>query len=55
MFVFMAVILNLAIEPGYLPNPSTPFPSEMIVDYVKAYKLKNDCNTIINNCNFNFQ
>jgi len=48
------IILNLAIEPGYLPNSSTPFPSEMIVDYVKAYKLKNDCNTIINNCNFNF-
>lgn len=48
------IILNLAIEPGYLPNSSTPFPSDMLVDYVKVYDLKNDCNTIINTCNYNF-
>lgn len=48
------IILNLAIEPSYLSNSSTPFPSEMLVDYVKVYDLKNDCNTIINTCNYNF-
>lgn len=26
----------------------------MLVDYVKVYDLKNDCNTLINACNFNF-
>ncbi len=48
------IILNLAIEPGYLPNSSTPFPSEMLVDYVKVYDLKNECTANINTCNFNF-
>lgn len=48
------IILNLAIEPDFLPNQSTPFPSDMLVDYVKVYDLKNDCNTIINACNYNF-
>jgi hypothetical protein len=32
----------------------TPFPSDMLVDYVKVYKLKTDCNTILNLCNYNF-
>lgn len=48
------IILNLSIETTYLPNYSTPFPSVMLVDYVKVYDLKNDCNTIINTCNYNF-
>lgn len=48
------IILNFAIEPRYLPNSSTPFPSDMLVNYVKVYKLINDCNTIINACNYNF-
>ena len=48
------IILNLAIEPGYLPNSSTPFPSNMYVDYVKVYELDNDCNTNLNVCNYNF-
>lgn len=48
------IILNLAIEPGYLPNSSTPFPSYMYVDYVKVYELDNDCNTNLNVCNYNF-
>jgi beta-glucanase (GH16 family) len=48
------IVLNLAIEPDYLPNASAPFPSSMLVDFVKVYKLKNDCNTVINTCNYNF-
>jgi len=48
------IILNFAIEPEYLPNSSTPFPSEMLVDYVKVYRLKKDCNTNISSCNFDF-
>lgn len=48
------IILNLAIEPGALPNSSTPFPSEMLVDYVRVYELKKDCNNFINSCNYDF-
>jgi beta-glucanase (GH16 family) len=42
------IILNFAIEPGYLPNSSTPFPSEMLVDYVKVHQLRNDCASNLN-------
>jgi len=33
------IILNLAIGGGYpgSPDSSTPFPSEMLVDYVRIY------------------
>lgn len=48
------IILNLAIEPWAPPNQTTPFPSEMLVDYVRVYELDNDCNTNINVCNYNF-
>ncbi len=48
------IILNFAIEPWALPNSSTPFPSEMLIDFVKVHKLKNDCNNNISNCSFNF-
>ena len=48
------IILNLAIEPGYLPNSSTPFPSHMYVNYVKVYSLRNDCDKYLNICNYNF-
>lgn len=26
----------------------------MLVDYVKVYQLKNDCETTLNVCNYNF-
>jgi beta-glucanase (GH16 family) len=48
------IILNLAIQPDYLPNSSTPFPSDMLVDYVKVYDLKKDCSNDLNVCNYNF-
>lgn len=48
------IILNLAVRPDVLPNHTTPFPSEMLVDYVRVYKLDNDCNTNMNVCNYNF-
>jgi len=47
-------ILNLAIEPGYLPPTSPSFTDYMYVDYVKVYDLNNDCNTTLNVCNYNF-
>lgn len=49
----ISIILNLAIEPGFLP-PLTSFQSNMYIDYVKVYDLKNDCNTVLNACNYNF-
>lgn len=48
------IILNFAIDPNTLPNQTTPFPSNMLVDHVKVYQLKNDCNTNLNVCNYNF-
>ena len=48
------IILNFAIYPDNLPNNTTPFPSEMLVDYVKVYQLKNDCSTNVYSCNFDF-
>jgi beta-glucanase (GH16 family) len=33
------VILNMAIEPGYPPNETTPFPSDVLIDHVKVYSL----------------
>lgn len=47
-------ILNLAIEPGYLPPTSPTFTDYMYIDYVKVYNLRNDCNTNMNVCNYNF-
>src|SRR5690554_2062138 len=47
-------ILNLAIEPGYLPPTSPTFTDYMYIDYVKVYDLRNDCNTNISFCNYNF-
>lgn len=48
------IILNFALEPWAPPNQSTPFPADMIVDYVKVYELRKDCGTIMNVCNYNF-
>ncbi len=46
------IILNLAL--GDLPNSSTPFPSEMLIDYVRVYDLKDDCSNAINSYNYDF-
>lgn len=48
------IILGIGIMPDVLPNQSTPFPSDMLIDFVKVYRLKNDCNTVLNVCNYNF-
>ncbi|MBL0912357.1 MAG: glycoside hydrolase family 16 protein [Bacteroidia bacterium] len=49
------LILNFALEPWTPPTASTPFPADMLIDYVRVYKLRNDCNTsIINACGYNF-
>jgi nucleoid-associated protein YejK len=48
------IILNVAIRDNLLPNETTVFPSEMWVDYVRVYSLKNDCNTLLNNCKIDF-
>jgi beta-glucanase (GH16 family) len=36
------IILNLAITPWTRPDETTPFPSEMHVDYVKVYQMEYD-------------
>jgi beta-glucanase (GH16 family) len=46
------IILNIAL--GDLPNSNTPFPSEMLIDYVKVYQLKEDCSNVINSYQYNF-
>lgn len=48
------IIFNLAVEPSHLPNSKTPFPSEMLVDYVQVYELKKDCNTKLEACHYDF-
>jgi beta-glucanase (GH16 family) len=49
------VFFNMAILSGnLLPNSTTPFPSNMYVDYVRVYKLNNDCNIDLTACNYNF-
>jgi len=46
--------VRLVFNTAILGNASSgPFPDNLIIDYVKAYKLKSDCNTIINSCNYN--
>ena len=44
------IILNLAIDPGYLPDQTTVFPGEMVVDYVRVYQVRNDCGTAMVIC-----
>lgn len=48
------IILNVALNPFVTPYYSSNFPSEMLVDYVKVYNLNNDCNTVLNICNYDF-
>ncbi len=51
---FLTVIANLAILPWDLPNSFTPFPSYMNTESIKIYRLKMDCNTVVNEIyNFN--
>lgn len=42
------IILNTGIRPNDFPPTSPPFSDYMYVDYVKVYRLKYDCNTVIN-------
>lgn len=46
-------ILNVALFHS-LNMSLFPNPIKMYTDYVKVYKLKNDCNTILNVCNYSF-
>jgi len=48
------VIFNLALKDNINPTIPTHFPKEMLIDYIKVYKLKNDCNTDMNVCNYDF-
>lgn len=52
-------ILNVSLKDEIInslgvPSPFTQFPRKMYVDYVKVYQLKNDCETSLNVCNYNF-
>ena len=46
-------IRNHGLVGDGLPN-SSYLPKDMLVDYVKIYQLKKDCNTVLNVCNYNF-
>lgn len=46
--------MNLALLPWDPPDETTPFPSYMFIDHIKAYQLKQDCGTIINECEYDF-
>ena len=50
------VIYNLALSfwDGYEPNENTPSGAKMLVDYMRVYEMQNDCNTVINNCSYDF-
>jgi len=48
------IILNLAIRKDVLPDYTTPFPSDMLVDYVRVYSLKKDCNDYIYTTQYDF-
>ncbi len=50
---YVKIILGQGIRP-LDPLTTTTFPQKMYVDYVKVYKLENDCNTTLNCCNYNF-
>lgn len=48
----VTIILSIGLRNAFIDW--TTFPQKMYVDYVKVYNLKNDCNTVINACNYNF-
>lgn len=48
-------LINLALTPFVaLDGTQTTYPSNMMVDYVRWYKLNTDCEIVINDCVFNF-
>lgn len=47
------IIIGIGLIPDVQLN-TTSFPQKMNVDYVRVYNLKNDCNTMLNLCNYNF-
>ncbi|MCW3070641.1 MAG: hypothetical protein JWO44_531 [Bacteroidetes bacterium] len=47
------IIFNFALSQTLLDG-SAEFPAQMKIDYVRVYKLKTDCNSIINTCVYDF-
>jgi beta-glucanase (GH16 family) len=47
------LIFAVGVRPG-ADLSSMNFPYKMYTDYVKVYKLKTDCNTALNLCNYSF-
>jgi beta-glucanase (GH16 family) len=48
------IILNLAVEPNFFPVIPQSSPAKMLVDFVRYYKLKYECNTTVSACNYDF-
>ncbi|HRP52613.1 MAG TPA: glycoside hydrolase family 16 protein [Fluviicola sp.] len=48
-----AIIINFALNPQLPLLSSSSFPAEVLVDYVKNYRLK-ACNGSVNNCHYDF-
>ncbi len=47
------LILSVGVDPYHLPN-NVSFPVYTYVNYVKVYKLRNDCKANMNVCGYNF-
>lgn len=48
------IIFATAVSAEYPPDETSVFPAQVLIDYVKVYKLNNDCTTNLNVCNYNF-
>lgn len=48
------LIINFAIRSAHGPDGSTPFPSDMKIDYVRVYELRMDCDAIVSATDYDF-
>lgn len=49
------IAFNVGLDPNNPPNLSTPFPSQMLVDYVRVYELRDyDCDLDLYLCDSSF-
>lgn len=46
------IIFGIGLNP--FVSPYTNFPGNLMIDYVKLYELNQNCLSIVNTCNFNF-
>jgi beta-glucanase (GH16 family) len=54
IFMPVRILLGLNLMGDTPANANIPLPRKMKVDYVSVYRLKKDCDTELNLCNYNF-